>query len=104
MILSDPAILLHPQDNVATALRDLAPGAEVRVALDALTYTVTLAEEVAFAHKFALRDICAGEEVLKYGMPIGRALRDIRAGEWVHVHNCRSHRWGYYNDKYGLQA
>jgi len=102
--LNNPAILLHEQDNVATALRDLSQGAEVRVALGPLAYAVTLAEEIAFAHKFALRDIHEGEEVLKYGMPIGRALRDIRAGEWVHVHNCRSHRWGYYNDKYGLQA
>lgn len=102
--MSDTAILLHPQDNVATALRELSAGAEVRVALGSLAYSVTLQEEIAFAHKFALRDIREGEEVLKYGMPIGRALRDIQAGEWVHVHNCRSHRWGYYNDKYGLQA
>ena len=102
--LSDSAILLHAQDNVATALRDLSPGDEVRVALGPLAHTVMLLEEIAFAHKFALRDIREGEEVLKYGMPIGRALRDIRAGEWVHVHNCRSHRWCYNNDKYGLQA
>lgn len=38
-------------------------------------------------HKVALRPIAAGEEVIKYGFPIGRATRDIAEGEWVHSHN-----------------
>ena len=38
-------------------------------------------------HKYALRDIAAGENVIKYGMPIGHATCAIRAGEHVHVHN-----------------
>ncbi|MBO7722075.1 MAG: altronate dehydratase [Kiritimatiellae bacterium] len=41
-------------------------------------------------HKYALRGIAAGENVVKYGMPIGRATRDIAAGEHVHVHNLRT--------------
>ena len=38
-------------------------------------------------HKYARRLIKAGEDVIKYGMPIGRATRDIAPGEHVHVHN-----------------
>ena len=38
-------------------------------------------------HKYALRLIKAGENVIKYGMPIGHATADIAAGEHVHVHN-----------------
>ncbi len=38
-------------------------------------------------HKYALRDIAAGENVIKYGMPIGHATSAIRKGEHVHVHN-----------------
>ena len=38
-------------------------------------------------HKYALRPIAAGENVIKYGMPIGHATRDIAAGEHVHTHN-----------------
>ena len=38
-------------------------------------------------HKYALRAIRAGENVVKYGMPIGHATRDIAPGEHVHVHN-----------------
>lgn len=38
-------------------------------------------------HKVALRPIAKGEEVIKYGFPIGRATQDIVEGEWVHSHN-----------------
>ncbi len=38
-------------------------------------------------HKYALRAIRAGENVIKYGMPIGHATCDIAPGEHVHVHN-----------------
>jgi altronate hydrolase len=38
-------------------------------------------------HKYAVREIKNGENVIKYGMPIGHATCDIKAGEHVHVHN-----------------
>ena len=38
-------------------------------------------------HKYALRDIAAGENIVKYGVPIGRATEDIAPGQWVHTHN-----------------
>ena len=38
-------------------------------------------------HKYALRDIAKGENVIKYGNPIGHATADIKAGEHVHTHN-----------------
>ena len=41
-------------------------------------------------HKYALRDIAEGEDVIKYGMPIGHATRAIARGEHVHVHNVRT--------------
>ncbi len=47
--------------------------------------------EIPAGHKFALRDIPKGEYVIKYGEIIGRASRDIQAGEWVHTHNVKSH-------------
>ena len=98
------AILLHPKDAVATALTDLKQGERVNVSLDERSVDVVLLANIPFGHKYALRDIAKGEEILKYGMPIGKALNDIRAGDWVHVHNCRSERWGFHNDRYGLQA
>ena len=38
-------------------------------------------------HKYALRAIDVGENVVKYGMPIGHATAAIAKGEHVHVHN-----------------
>lgn len=44
---------------------------------------------VPFGHKVALCDITTGAPIIKYGMVIGHATRDILAGEHVHVHNCK---------------
>jgi altronate dehydratase small subunit len=104
MTMENVAILLDPADNVATALRDLSKGESVTVVLNDVTYSVILREDIAFGHKYALRDIGEGQEILKYGLPIGKALKEIRAGEWVHVHNCRSERFGFRHEQYGINA
>jgi hypothetical protein len=97
-------ILMHTSDNVATALTSLASGEEVNATLDDISVDTTLRQDIDFGHKYALRPIAHGEEVLKFGMPIGLALCDIAAGEHVHVHNCRSSHFGYHRERYGLQA
>lgn len=38
-------------------------------------------------HKYAVRDIKRGENIIKYGQPIGHTLADIKKGEHVHSHN-----------------
>ena len=45
-------------------------------------------------HKYALRDIKAGEDIIKYGNPIGHATEDIKAGEHVHTHNVKTNLSG----------
>ena len=47
--------------------------------------------EIPAGHKFALKDIKKGEYIIKYGEIIGRAIADIKEGEWVHTHNVKSH-------------
>jgi hypothetical protein len=79
---------VHPADNVATALDDLAPGA-VRV-LGAAGPDVAAGEEILLGHKIALRRIGEGEDIVKFGVPIGIATTAIAQGAWVHLHNCRS--------------
>jgi len=51
---------------------------------------IELHEAVALGHKVALTAIAANEPVVKYGATIGVASKDIAAGEWVHLQNCRS--------------
>ena len=45
-------------------------------------------------HKYALRDISAGEDIIKYGNPIGHATCDIKKGEHVHTHNVKTNLSG----------
>ena len=41
-------------------------------------------------HKWAIRDIRQGEDIIKYGYPIGHATCDIKQGEHVHTHNLKT--------------
>ena len=45
-------------------------------------------------HKYALFPIKAGENVIKYGSPIGHAVTDIAVGEHVHTHNLKTNLSG----------
>ncbi len=45
-------------------------------------------------HKYALCDIKAGENIIKYGNPIGHATADIKKGEHVHTHNTKTNLCG----------
>jgi hypothetical protein len=98
------AILLHDNDNVVTLLSDRRAGDVVTAVRGSDRVRIVLRDDVRFGHKAALVDIDEGSDVVKYGMPIGRALEPIAAGRWVHVHNCRSHRFGHYQEKYGIHA
>lgn len=70
---------MHPQDNVAIVANDggLPEGCQLQGG-------PVLAQPVPQGHKVALRDLSAGDPVLRYGVVIGRALGPIRAGQWVH--------------------
>ncbi|MBR5586660.1 MAG: UxaA family hydrolase, partial [Clostridia bacterium] len=45
-------------------------------------------------HKYALRDISKGENIIKYGSPIGHATQDIKKGDHVHSHNVKTNLSG----------
>lgn len=76
-------IKIHPADTVAVTLCDLGGGTVLFV--DGCE--VVLAEAIPRGHKFALKPIKNGQNIIKYGNPIGHAIRDIKAGAWVHTHN-----------------
>ena len=81
-------IVISERDNVATALEALDMGRELRLG----ARTLLVAEAIPRGHKVALCPIPAGEPVVKYGSPIGRASADIAAGTHVHTHNVASGR------------
>ena len=86
------ALRIHPRDNVATCVLAKRAGEAATYEADGEAVTVRLLDDVPFGHKLAIRPIAAGEEIIKYGYPIGRAVRDIQPGEHVHIHNVGSLR------------
>jgi altronate dehydratase small subunit len=84
------ALVLHPLDNVATALEALAADEWVQPVGAGQSDPVRLLATVPLCHKFARRAIARGEPVIKYGEPIGIATHAIAAGEYVHTHNLKS--------------
>lgn len=90
------SFLVHgPEDAVGVAVQDISPGPGVvgRVMDGGQEISVDVLSQVPLGHKIALRDLAAGEQVIKYGISIGRATQDIRKGEHVHVHNVKGERW-----------
>ncbi|HWA00201.1 MAG TPA: altronate dehydratase family protein [Caulobacterales bacterium] len=74
---------VHPDDDVAVALGEIASGEQASFGDGALRAR----EAIPTGHKIALRDLGPGEDVKKYGFVIGRAKVAIAAGAHVHTHN-----------------
>ena len=84
------AIQIHPGDNVVVALHPIAKG----TAVPAGSTTVTAAEDIPQGHKMAIAPIHKGENVIKYGFPIGHATADAAPGAWMHTHNVHTNLSG----------
>ena len=88
--MRENALLIHPRDNVVVTLRDLAAGEEITAqGLEGFR----VSQNVPASHKVALRNIPAGEEIVKYGEVVAVTTREVQKGEWVHTHNLESKRW-----------
>jgi altronate hydrolase len=79
------ALVLHPADNVAVAVTDIEMGAPIGAGV------LRASEKIPQGHKVALRTLARGENVIKYGFPIGHvSAESIEAGRHVHVHNLKT--------------
>lgn len=92
MVTACKTVMLKPQDQLAIALIDLPAGIQVTVTCQSQTFTVVLKDPIEFGHKFAVKPVQEGEDILKYGEVIGIAVRDITPGEHIHVHNLEGKR------------
>ncbi|MCL2093398.1 MAG: UxaA family hydrolase [Treponema sp.] len=77
------SLIIEPQDTVAVLLEDAFKGDSI----EGPGGTITLLDDIEFAHKAALVDHGAREPVIKYGHEIGYALDAIKRGTWIHNHN-----------------
>ena len=91
-MLTGKAIVMEGRDNVATVVEPMDAPREIIVEAGSRKVVVHVTENIPVGHKFAIRDIPKGSDILKYGETIGVARADIRAGQHVHVHNLESKR------------
>lgn len=90
--MSLDVLQVHPEDNVAVAVRPLRAGTHVSCA----GVDFDLTQDVRLGAKLALRPLAAGQRVIKYGEPIGTLTADVPLGGYVHTHNLESdylHTW-----------
>ncbi|WP_066456761.1 UxaA family hydrolase [Anaerotruncus rubiinfantis] len=84
------AFVVDASDNVAVALEEIEAGL-VTLRGEAPAGTALIAREpVGRGFKLALQKIPAGGKVIKHGIQIAVAVKPIRAGECVHLHNVKS--------------
>ena len=89
-------ILLHePHDDVGVAVTNLKKGASIgAVTLEGKRLgNLKLRDNVPLGHKVAMRDLPLDRHVIKYGRPVGRAVKPIARGAHVHTHNVKTLRW-----------
>jgi altronate hydrolase len=93
---------VHPKDNVVVALQDLAKGQQV--SLDGVDYTVV--EDIPAKHKFFENDMKTGDEVIMYGVLVGKAQHDIAKGSRMSTENIKhaAEPYSYRESHYEWQA
>jgi altronate hydrolase len=82
-VISDVAIVLRPEDDVAIARREIPAG----TILEDAAARIEVRQDIRPGHKVARRARRQGDEVRRYGQVIGFATRDIRVGDHVHTDN-----------------
>ena len=81
---------INPADSVVVCLQAKAKG-EV---IDVDGRQVTLNQDTPAGHKVLIKDTKQGENIIKYGYPIGHARTDLKAGDWVNEENLKTNLAG----------
>ena len=88
------ALKVNDLDNVATIFANgTTDGMEIEIRdKKGNSENVNVIGDIPYGHKIAVKPITKGEDIIKYGEEIGIATKDIKKGEYVHVHNLDSKR------------
>lgn len=81
---------INPADSVVVCLRAMKQGETI--AVDGKT--VTVLQDTPAGHKILLADKAEGEDIIKYGYPIGHAREALKAGTWVNEKNLKTNLAG----------
>lgn len=89
-------IQINPADNVAVAIEPLKAGETIIVNGNQIVITT----DVPAGHKFLLKDLAKGENVIKYGYPIGHLLEDHKQGDFICHENIKTNLAGLLDYEY----
>ncbi|MBR2234995.1 MAG: altronate dehydratase [Prevotella sp.] len=81
---------INPADTVVVCLQPMAKGTIISV--DGVD--VTINQDTPAGHKVLTSNVAKGQDIIKYGYPIGHAREDLKAGDWVNEHNLQTNLKG----------
>ena len=81
---------INPADSVVVCLQPKKKGEIIEV--DGLS--IALNQDTPAGHKVLIKDVNEGEDIIKYGYPIGHARLDLKAGDWVNENNLKTNLSG----------
>ena len=81
---------INPADSVVVCLQPKKKGEIIEV--DGLS--IALNQDTPAGHKVLIKVVKEGEDIIKYGYPIGHARQDLKAGDWVNENNLKTNLSG----------
>ena len=87
---------INPADNVVVAITDLKAGEVIKEG----NIEIILKEDVPAGHKVTLKDFSEGENVIKYGYPIGHVRFQVEAGRWINENQIQTNLAGLLDYSY----
>lgn len=89
-------IKINPADSVVVCLRPFQKGETIEVD----GKSVTLLQDTPAGHKVLINDAAQGDNIIKYGYPIGHAREDLKEGQWVNENNLKTNLSGTLSYEY----
>ena len=89
-------IKINPADSVVVCLRQLNKGETINVD----NKEVCVLQDTPAGHKILINDTNKGDNIIKYGYPIGHAMEDLKAGTWVNENNLKTNLSGTLSYEY----
>ena len=81
---------INAADSVVVCLTEKKQGDHITVD----GRNITINQDTPAGHKVLIKDVKEGEDIIKYGYPIGHAQKDMKAGDWVNENNLKTNLKG----------
>ncbi len=87
---------INTADNVAVAIHEISKGEQITVD----GQTITTVDDIPAGHKIALKNFSEGENVIKYGYPIGHTKMAVRQGSFMNEQHIKTNLAGLLDYSY----